>query len=299
MNAALKSSLRTQNGVVLPTVLWLVVLVTGLALHLTYKQKIYHSILFNDVRAQQHQFHSEGGISSAVYYLLTHRSTIANKASHEISQDIDGQKTNITIVDEAGKININYAEPRIILNLFSHLLKDEMLAKKLTDATLDWRDPDDIPRAFGAEQTLYSPGSRYSHIRNGPFRNIEELMAVIGFNKTIYEQIKPFVTTYTKHPGVSLYSASIDTLMALPTMTISTAEEIVAIREAEGNRLLARLSGDIRKYMSSDINRVFSISTVTENSNIAYECVISLANTQQLYLTHRCHSALTAPSPST
>ncbi|HVA47155.1 MAG TPA: hypothetical protein VNH11_12375 [Pirellulales bacterium] len=48
----------------------------------------------------------------------------------------------------------------------------------IADAILDWLDPDDVPRTYGAERDYYSS---YNYApKNGPFESVEELLLVKG-----------------------------------------------------------------------------------------------------------------------
>lgn len=52
------------------------------------------------------------------------------------------------------------------------------MTAQIADCILDWLDPDDVPRANGAERDFYS--SRGYAPKNGPFETVEELLLVNG-----------------------------------------------------------------------------------------------------------------------
>jgi general secretion pathway protein K len=55
------------------------------------------------------------------------------------------------------------------------------------DAILDWRDPDDLLHAHGAEAAYYRELTPPYHPQNGRFRSLEELLLVRGMTREILE----------------------------------------------------------------------------------------------------------------
>ncbi len=86
------------------------------------------------------------------------------------------------VVDEAGKVNLNALIKIDPSGQVAHdlLMKLPNMTEDVADAIIDWIDPDDEPRANGAESQYYtglSPGYR---CKNGPLDSLEELLLVRG-----------------------------------------------------------------------------------------------------------------------
>jgi type II secretory pathway component PulK len=97
----------------------------------------------------------------------------------------------------------------------------------MVDALSDWRDSDDVARPMGAEADWYVANLR-ERPRNAALADIRELTRVRGF-----EDISAFDSVLTTEPGrVSLATASVSVLMAVPGITRETAEKVVALRDA-------------------------------------------------------------------
>jgi general secretion pathway protein K len=64
-------------------------------------------------------------------------------------------------------------------------------ADSMTDALLDWRDPDDSPRPLGAERAWYVAARRLAP-RNGPLASGRELTLIRGFDWAFQES--PFLS---------------------------------------------------------------------------------------------------------
>ena len=130
-------------------------------------------------------------------------------------------------VEAAGtRLDVNTASNEMIARLFDAVgLHDR--ASELADALSDWRDPDDEPRPLGAERDWYDGAERIVP-RNGPLADVAELRRVRGL-----EKIDGLDTSVTTEPGrVSLATASVAVLMAVPGVTRETAERIVELQLA-------------------------------------------------------------------
>jgi type II secretory pathway component PulK len=78
----------------------------------------------------------------------------------------------LDVEDPGSQLNLNLAPEASLRALLPN--------DSLTDALLDWRDKDDIPRQLGAEADWYQ-SRRKLLPRNGPLASLDELMLVRGF----------------------------------------------------------------------------------------------------------------------
>jgi type II secretory pathway component PulK len=95
---------------------------------------------------------------------------------------VDATSFRYGVTDESGKINLN-----ILLQLdpsgkVAHdaLMKLPNMTEDVADAIVDWIDPDDEPRANGAESSYYQGLSPSYRCKNGPLDSVEELLLVRG-----------------------------------------------------------------------------------------------------------------------
>lgn len=119
--------------------------------------------------------------------------------------------------DEAGKLNLNFAQARAISRLFQLAAGlDEDKANEIAYAVVDWRDTD----AFLSDPMHGAEGSYYEDLdisytaKNRPLEVLDELLLLHGMTPEIFEQVKNEVTMYGKGP-VNINTASKNVLMAL------------------------------------------------------------------------------------
>jgi type II secretory pathway component PulK len=86
------------------------------------------------------------------------------------------------VSDESGKINLNaLMELDTTGNIAQQMLMTlPNMTEDIANSILDWIDPDDTPRANGAESDYYGSLSPPYQAKNGPLDSIEELLLVKG-----------------------------------------------------------------------------------------------------------------------
>jgi type II secretory pathway component PulK len=102
----------------------------------------------------------------------------------------EGLQITVRFVDENGRLSLREAESQeaYFLNLFADMgfTTDEVAV--LTDSLLDWIDPDDTARPFGAETADYLLQDPPHVAANRPLRSYEELAAVMGFASLFFTE---------------------------------------------------------------------------------------------------------------
>lgn len=90
--------------------------------------------------------------------------------------------------DEQGKIDLNTTQESDIKLGVELILgdKNKKSIDQITDAILDWRDPDNIPRPNGAEDEIYEKKTPPYKAANRPFYMLEELLAVDGITYEMF-----------------------------------------------------------------------------------------------------------------
>jgi len=101
--------------------------------------------------------------------------------------DFGGQELRFTIQSEAGKLDLNMATEEQITDVISGLIGDQKEAKRIADAILDWRDPDNLERYPGSEKEAYLAMTPTYLPAQGPFRYLEDLLLVDGMTRDLYD----------------------------------------------------------------------------------------------------------------
>jgi general secretion pathway protein K len=232
MNARASHRRNSQHGVALVIVLWvmalLVILLGGFAL-IARSESLQTRYLFDSTRAR---YAAEAGISRVAYEMrradpLTR--WIADGRDYDF--DFDDAKIKVQVTDESGKIDINAADELMLLNMFTSVGVEEQKARELVDAVLDWRDPDDLVRPFGAEDADYeAAGLTYGAADLG-FQMAAELQQVLGMDYEIFRKVEPLITVFARTPRPNPAYASAAVLQTLPGITPDLAQQIVQQRQ--------------------------------------------------------------------
>jgi len=115
-----------------------------------------------------------------------------------VIEDMQGRLNLNNMIDES-RVNplqaANQLDPRIWSWAFRRLLISLELNPLLSDAVLDWLDPDqDVRSTSGAEDIDYLNETPPYRAANRAFSDISELQQVKGFDKKTVQQLAPFIT---------------------------------------------------------------------------------------------------------
>lgn len=169
----------------------------------------------------------------------------------------------VTLRAAGSAIDVNAASEELLHDFFAGLVSSSDRADSLTQAILDWRDPDDVPRPLGAEREWYEREGR-TLPSNGPLSNVRELQYIRGFTA-----IGGLDSLLDVEPGrIDLAHAPLAVLAALPSFTSEAVgrvaeERLRGIPTTDLLALSARLSPTARVTLVSryaDLARM----TVTE-----------------------------------
>jgi general secretion pathway protein K len=113
-----------------------------------------------------------------------------------------GHRLTIALQDEAGRIDLNAADERLLAAALTGAGVEPGRAAVLADAIIDFRDTDDRPRASGAERAAYAAAGRAVGPKNAPFAAIEELAQVLGLEAQLALRLEPLFTLASGLPGI-------------------------------------------------------------------------------------------------
>lgn len=141
-----------------------------------------------------------------------------------------GTEITVRIDDARSRLDLNHATPLELGSLLGVLLKaSDPPPLQLRDRILDWRDPDQRRRQFGAENTDYRDLDRPGRAGDGPFESVAELNEVLGVDGDLVDRLAPFFTVGGDGP-VNVNSASPQVLSAV--MGIDPGDAEVVARRA-------------------------------------------------------------------
>ena len=122
----------------------------------------------------------------------------------------------ISLIDEAGKLDINQADVPLLGGLLRALGVDQGQADRLAAAIADWRDTDQLTQpAGGGEDPDYASAGLPYGAKDAGFESVAELQQVLGFTPAIYALLEPHVTVFSGRARPEPAFASAEVLDAL------------------------------------------------------------------------------------
>ena len=235
----------TQKGFVLIMVLWVLAVLTVMAVSLTYMTRVESLAALSFRKSVAMKFLAEAGVERGVAEVLYRMRNLSVEGSdvwgvdgtpHVIETDEGNYSVGIT--DESGKVDINRTPELILRNLLGILGHDLEVVDTITDSVMDWKDADDFYRLNGAESDYYMSLPDPYAAKDEDFETLEELMLVKGVTPEILhgEEDKKglidFLTVYSGTGRINLNAAPREVLMAIPGMSQEIADDLIEIRQA-------------------------------------------------------------------
>jgi general secretion pathway protein K len=194
-----------QRGFAIILVLWLLVLLSAIALHLTSTGRSELRIAFNTVSAARAEALADAGVARAVFAAADpdpDRRWLLDGQMHEFT--LGGGRIDVALHDENSKINPNIAPGALMAALFRQTGVDRSMAASLAAAITLRIHP---PKA--------TAGSSDAERRPTPFDSIDDLQAVSGMTPEIVAMVRPHVSTYASMPVPTVAAADATVLRAL------------------------------------------------------------------------------------
>ena len=200
--------MRSSEGVALIMVLWVIAILSVVALEFCFAMRTEIHITNNYKEELQLYAMAEGGVQRAILELIYKHDTRVQQVRKapkleevpEVPSDkkewvADGRPyivpfeqgtCEIKMVSEAGKVNINAVSESRLRKIIDLLGLEEEARDIVVDSILDWRDPNDFHRVNGAEDEYYQSLKEPFHCKNGNLDSIEELLLVRGVTPDLF-----------------------------------------------------------------------------------------------------------------
>jgi type II secretory pathway component PulK len=177
---------------------------------------------------------------------------------------------SLRVRDTGASLNLNEADETMLRQFFAQGLKvDYTLADQLTQAILDWRDEDDIPRIGGGEREEYLKARMPVLPPNRDFAELEELRHVLGMTPELYDEARMYLTLVGSG-DVYVNAAPEEVLLALPGMTPPAVTTLLRARAAgqtprSAGELRALMPAGTRATMEDERTRFNRVTTYRTN----------------------------------
>ena len=199
---------RRGRGIALIAVLWLVALLTLLATTVVSLSVTHRRTAESYAESVQADSTLDSAIRVALLRLIAPPDRGAGSALEQTqSLAILGSSVEVTLQRETGRIDLNTAEPDLLVALFAANGWRESDARSMVARIIDWKDPDDTPEEGGAEVREYRDAHLPYGPRNAPFESVEELRQVLG-SERIGDELFDSLTVFTHSTGGSQSAAT-------------------------------------------------------------------------------------------
>ena len=255
--------LTAGSGFVLVAVLWLIMLLSIMAMGLSYSSRQSVRSMSALVGGTQARYLAQGGVQLALANLLNTEAGERLLGDNEsVVLELPHGEVELSVIDESGKIDINVAGAELLARLFVSVEVSEEDAEALADAVLDYRDEDDLPGVHGAEDKQYQSADLPWESKDSAFTNVDEMQRVYGMERWIYQAIVPHLTIYSRSKGVNPEVASLQILQALSDDSLSALESYVDQRRENHLEGLAMPESPLieRQFVSRSRGETFTIS---------------------------------------
>lgn len=214
MNTMVHQPRHEEMGFALAVVLWLVALLSMMALSLAAMQRTETTAAANLLEGARARAAAQAGIHLAILDLMRAPAVRQLTLDGELYETRYGESViRISAVDEAGKVDLNFAPGPLLDELLRAAgVEEEIDRLHLVDAILDWRDTDELKRIHGAERDEYQAAGLSYKPRNAPFQSIEELSLVLGMSAPLYQRIAGSITIFTGANGINTAASAINQL---------------------------------------------------------------------------------------
>lgn len=219
-----------EAGVALLLVLWVLLLLTAIALSFSYSTRVGVQSTQNLIELARLKTLANAGVQRAIHELLRTDAERWQADGREHTFSLDDARIVVVLRDEAARIDLNAAPDALLASLLRSAGLDAQTADALLDAILDWRDPDDLPRPLGAEREQYEAEGLEHVPANAPFTEVSELLWVRGITPALYRRLAPALTVHSGQAGIDSRVAERVVLMALPNVVEEDVDAFLATR---------------------------------------------------------------------
>jgi general secretion pathway protein K len=266
-----------ESGVAIVLVLWMIALLTVLAVAFARDAGVQAKIVRNQYNTARARALADTGVSLAILNILDPApgdQWRLDGSARELTYG-DGQ-IRLSLQSEDGKIDLNHASDQVLGNLFRTVGLDTGQADNFAGAVASWkRTRMNIWNGAG-DRGAFAPTASAA----GPFLALEEFGEVDGVTPEIYRLVSPFLTVFSGTDRIDPLVAPRQVLLSLPGVDPGEVDAYVSARTqpGRGSILLPKLTG-IDAYFARHAVAFVSISAearVPPDARFIREATISL-----------------------
>lgn len=281
---------RRNRGIALVLVMWVLTLLTVMALGMTQTQRTETALVDNQIGGARFRAIADAAIAYTILsFLVPETEDGGGFGAREVDSPwipngaprawtFDGQSVTIAVFNESSRIDLNRADAQLLVALMRVLGVEEDDAGRLADAIADWRDEDDVKLLNGAEDADYEAAGRPLGAKDAPFATVDELQQVLGMDPLLYLRLAPELTVESGAASPNPQFASPAVIAALEGISLEEAELRVQERDSP---LLEGAQGPLAFNRGGPLYRIQVREQVAGSGGRALEALVELVPGQQ------------------
>ncbi len=220
-----------RAGFALLAVIWGVGLIATMVVAFMTNGRLRLQTAQNVARATQAAYVADSAIGLATIELLAKRNVVSPTGLEPIYDGVpkvcvlDRAAVSLSIEDESGKIDLNAAGPEMLAPALVGLGLDAARAKNVADAIVAYRTAPNGPfgqiRSGGGADRPFEP-------KQAIFETTLELDQVNGVDPALFRALLPFVTVYSRAPGVDARASPPGLFAALAGFPVDDVRALIA-----------------------------------------------------------------------
>lgn len=186
-----------RRGLALVSVLWVLTLLSLIAASFMLGTRTEINLARNQGENARAEALADAGVYTALVGVMNDDPEMAWRVDGTVyGWRFGAGVLRVSVNDEGGKVDLNVASEVLLRDLFIAAGLEAGDARALADAVVDFRDPNDLRRANGAEDPAYRRAGLPYGAKDAPFETLEELRQVLGMTPAIFERVKPGLTVH-------------------------------------------------------------------------------------------------------
>ena len=222
-----------DSGISLASVLVLLALLSALITSFLYLNRDLILTATNRVELTKAEAEADGFYDLALQLVTTDLIDPTTPDGGIYTCQLGGTKVEITIEDEAGKVDLNGASEDLLWNLIRLYTESDEDASRALDVIVDYRDSDDIARTLGAELEDYARDKFDTGPKNNVFVLREELFSIPYLSDDLVRALLPHTTTHSQRSGIAPLYASTPVLFAATGIRSEDSQDFEAYDEPD------------------------------------------------------------------
>lgn len=193
------TGLQDQQGIALVLVLWVVSLLSVMALTVAVSVRTSMLLARNAVDDLREKALMAAAEQFAGIQLLNGIQNQPRPPEEEgmpivLDWGFEGRPIQVQIRSEAERLDLNQAGPEEMAQAFDELGVPLEVSDRLIDGIMDWRDPDSLRGLHGAEDADYAAAGMPYGSKDQPFESVEELKGLLGFPRELWSVLRDTFT---------------------------------------------------------------------------------------------------------